>query len=100
MKTPLEKELTALLNQHSRENESNTPDFLLADYLMRCLQTWEAVTRRRDEWYGLKLSPGKTKADREVEAKWRREYEEWREITSRERARRREIELGLRQKYI
>lgn len=34
------------------ENESNTPDFLLADYLMRCLQTWEAVTRRRDEWYG------------------------------------------------
>ncbi len=52
MKTPLEKELTALLNQHSRENESNTPDFLLADYLMRCLQTWEAVTRRRDEWYG------------------------------------------------
>ena len=28
------------------------PDFLLADYLMRCLQTWEAVTRRRDEWYG------------------------------------------------
>jgi len=30
-------ELTSLLNRHSRENGSGTPDFILAEYLWGCL---------------------------------------------------------------
>jgi len=52
-------ELTALLNKHSRENKSNTPDFLLARFMLDCLRSWERSTRGRDEWFGVELSPGR-----------------------------------------
>jgi len=32
------QELEHLINKHSMENRSNTPDFILADYLVRCLE--------------------------------------------------------------
>lgn len=44
--------LAALVNCHSRENGSDTPDYLLADYLMGCLRAYEAATAARDKWYG------------------------------------------------
>ena len=40
-----------LLNYHSRENESDTPDFLLAEYLMDCLRAYEKIIKARDKWY-------------------------------------------------
>ena len=46
------EELTALLNRHSVENASGTPDFVLAEYLMDCLGIWETTVGRRDKWYG------------------------------------------------
>lgn len=46
----LEDDLRVLLNKHSVEGESNTPDFLLADYLVRCLQTYRYIVRQRDQW--------------------------------------------------
>lgn len=46
------KELEALLNSHSMENGSDTPDFLLADFLTRCLQAWDATVTARENWYG------------------------------------------------
>ena len=49
-----EKELEQLINKHSIENESNTPDFILARYLMNCLQTLNILTERREDWYGRK----------------------------------------------
>jgi len=45
-------ELMNLLNHYSIENGSNTPDFILAEYLRCCLDSFDMVTRRRDEWYG------------------------------------------------
>lgn len=51
-KKEFKKELTKLINYHSIENGSNTPDFLLADYLMDCLETFNKMSRHRDEWYG------------------------------------------------
>jgi len=51
------KELEELINKHSMENESNTPDFILADYLLACLTTWENYTKEREKWYGIKLDP-------------------------------------------
>ena len=44
--------LAALVNCHSRENGSDTPDYLLADYLMGCLRAYEAATVARDKWCG------------------------------------------------
>lgn len=53
--TPLEPsfygELRALINRHSKENGSNTPDYLLAAFLDDCLRTFETTVRRRDAWY-------------------------------------------------
>lgn len=47
-----ERELEALLNRYSMENGSNTPDFILAEYLHRCLDNFNATIKRRGEWYG------------------------------------------------
>lgn len=47
-----EKALTALLNTHSMESESNTPDWLLAQYLLGCLTVFTTVTQQRETWYG------------------------------------------------
>jgi len=44
-----EKELEALINVHSIENESNTPDFILAQYLRSCLDAFTVATKRREE---------------------------------------------------
>jgi hypothetical protein len=48
------KELESLINRHSMENGSDTPDFILAEYLTRCLENFDATTKRRDGWYGNK----------------------------------------------
>jgi hypothetical protein len=46
------KDLKGLINRHSLENRSNTPDYIIADYLFHCLLAFETVTNRRDKWYG------------------------------------------------
>lgn len=46
-----EKKLEQLLNDYSMENGSNTPDFLLARFLMNCLNAYNAAVRKRDIWY-------------------------------------------------
>lgn len=48
----LETELAAALNRHSAENASNTPDFILAQYLLGCLAAWNTATQQRETWYG------------------------------------------------
>lgn len=49
-----EQELKELLHKHSKENLSDTPDFLLAEFLTRCLSAWNETVRQRDRWYGFK----------------------------------------------
>jgi hypothetical protein len=46
------EELRSLLNRHSRENGSNTPDFILATFLEQVLIDWDHAVRARDQWYG------------------------------------------------
>jgi len=41
-------ELSALINKHSRENGSNTPDFILADYMHSCLEAFELAIKQRE----------------------------------------------------
>lgn len=46
------RELTSLINKYSKENDSNTPDFILASYLTGCLRTFNSITESREKWYG------------------------------------------------
>jgi hypothetical protein len=51
-------EVQAVLNRHSRENFSNTPDFILAQFLSSALEAYEQAVNSRDNWYSLSQSPG------------------------------------------
>jgi len=46
------KELESLINRHSQENDSDTPDFILAGFLRDCLSAWNRATKERERWYG------------------------------------------------
>lgn len=48
----LEAAITREVNKWSAENGSNTPDFILAEYLMDCLKAWNKGVTRRESWYG------------------------------------------------
>jgi len=48
-------ELTTLLNRHSVENASNTPDFILAEYIQLSLKAFTDATNERDIWYRIKV---------------------------------------------
>ncbi len=47
-----EKELEQLINKHSLENGSDTPDFILAQYLCACLSNYNSTTTAKRKWYG------------------------------------------------
>jgi hypothetical protein len=50
--------LRSAINSHSKENGSNTPDFILADFLSACLRAFDAAVVRRAEHYGRMDQPG------------------------------------------
>jgi hypothetical protein len=62
--------LEALLNSNSMEEGSNTPDFVLAEFLSTCLRAFNEATVRRDTWYNVKLKPARIAKDK------------WREVAS------------------
>ena len=45
------KDLETLINRHSMENMSDTPDFILAEFLSECLDAFDKATRARTEWF-------------------------------------------------
>ena len=51
-KSDFYKEIEQAINRHSKENESNTPDWVLAEYLLRCLSTFNACVDMRERYYG------------------------------------------------
>lgn len=40
------------INCHSAENGSDTPDFILAEYLKDCLAVFDKAVNAREKWYG------------------------------------------------
>lgn len=46
-----EKELSQLINKHSIENKSDTPDFMIAKYLVGCLKAFSNIVMKRDKFY-------------------------------------------------
>lgn len=51
------KDLEALINSYSKENGSNTPDFILAQFLEGSLEAFDAAVARRDEWGRWRTNP-------------------------------------------
>lgn len=49
-----------LINERSLESESNTPDWILGDFLRAALESLDEAIQRRDKWYGVTLEPGRT----------------------------------------
>lgn len=47
-----QSELEGLINKYSIENQSSTPDFLLAEYMLGCLAVFNTITIKRASWYG------------------------------------------------
>lgn len=45
-------ELEQLLNRHSMENGCDSPDFILAKFLVSALDNFNAAVNEREEWYG------------------------------------------------
>lgn len=52
MNTDFHDELSGLINKYSKENGSDTPDFILANYLAMCLDAFDQGVEARDRWYG------------------------------------------------
>ncbi|KKL93494.1 hypothetical protein LCGC14_1874150 [marine sediment metagenome] len=50
--TDFRKKLEILFNCESMKNGSDTPDFILASYLVDCLTSFDEATRKREAWYG------------------------------------------------
>jgi hypothetical protein len=45
-------ELENLINKYSKEKGSDTPDFILANHLARCLHNFDMTIRDREKFYG------------------------------------------------
>jgi hypothetical protein len=58
-----QKELENLINKYSIENESNTPDFILALYVRLCLSAFNDAVSKREAWYGHSHRPGSLDTD-------------------------------------
>lgn len=52
----LQHELEGLLNSCCMENGSDTPDSILALYMLDCLSAFDKAVRLREAWYGRKTS--------------------------------------------
>ncbi len=50
--TDFRASLTALINRFSKENASDTPDFILAGFLEGALELFDRTVVRREEWHG------------------------------------------------
>lgn len=50
--TRFKGELTKLINRFGLENKSNTPDFIIADYLVNCLDSFNKAHVTKDCWFG------------------------------------------------
>lgn len=53
-------ELTNLLNKHSQESGSDTPDWVLAQYLLGCLAAFNEAVVEREKWYGRRIKNPET----------------------------------------
>ena len=57
------KELEELINRHSLENDSSTPDWILARFLDQCLYSFNTAVQQRDAVEYRDTGPSETKGE-------------------------------------
>ena len=62
------KKLVELVNAYSIENESNKPDFILANFMAHCLTAFETASIRREQWFGVSLDIARGWEEKVVQA--------------------------------
>lgn len=68
MNSRFQRELTSLINSYNMEGDSDTPDFILAQYIQDCLTAWAIATSAREKWYGRRyVNPEYINVDGETE---------------------------------
>ena len=50
MTLTLEQELSELLNSHNADSETQTPDYILATYLLDCMRAFRIAMEHREAW--------------------------------------------------
>jgi hypothetical protein len=60
-------DLKILINRYSIENDSDTPDYILAKYIANCLYSFRIATKDRDAWHGNKSMDEKLGLDKPLE---------------------------------
>jgi hypothetical protein len=56
-KSQFRKPIETVINSHSMENGSDTPDYILAEYLVGCLEAFDRAVTRRTAWYSRGKEP-------------------------------------------
>jgi len=51
MSDDFRKDIEEVINTHSKESISDTPDFILAKYLIDCLNAFDQAVLRRKAWF-------------------------------------------------
>jgi hypothetical protein len=51
------RDIAAALNRHSVENESNTPDFILAEFVRASLDAYASAVRANNQWHAPATPP-------------------------------------------
>ncbi len=57
MLSDFRKDIEGTINRYSKENGSNTPDFILAQYLVDSLGAYDKAVTAREKWYGREPVP-------------------------------------------
>jgi len=52
LKDEFRKDLIYIINKYSLENDSDSPDWLLAQYIISCLGNFDSTVRGREIWHG------------------------------------------------
>lgn len=52
----LEKDIEVLMNQYNVDTMTDTPDFILASYLMTCLRNYMVTKTDTEEWFGKRIT--------------------------------------------
>ena len=65
------EKLKSLINWHSMEGASNTPDHILAQYMNSCLEAFVIAVQQRETWHGRDPRPSHTRYGRDCGKKLR-----------------------------
>lgn len=65
-------EFAEVINRNSLEQGSNTPDFIIAEYLVHHLQLLNEYTKQRREWYAKYSMPENQSQANRDQHKWQK----------------------------